>query len=270
MRRGLAILISFVTVLSLSGCNPEEQITATTKDIPVYNEEAETLSGNEQNVSRPDKEDAPDMSEYIRKSDVEELYVRKDEVQSMIDRAVEEALDRADGKEHPAQKGPKGDPGRGIAAVAISEEGNLCIAYTDGTFADLGRVKGDKGDKGDRGEQGEKGDSGRVGNDKPAQESPEKQSHNERSKEEAEAKAAADAAKAAEEAAKAAAEAAAPTVSVGGHEYGGHVFTNDEWNCLLSVWDYTGDAAEMISHHSAAELKAVLDEKMAGGARSAW
>ena len=92
-------------------------------------------------------------------------------------------------------------------------------------------------------------------------------------KEEAEAKAKADAEKQAaeelqkqQEALAAAAAAAAAT----GHSYGGHTFTNDEWNCLLSVWAYTGDAEEMISHHSAAELKLVLDEKMSGGLRSAW
>ena len=95
-------------------------------------------------------------------------------------------------------------------------------------------------------------------------------------KEEAEKKAAADAAKAAEDAAKAAEEAAAAQAALaaaaaaGGHSYGGHTFTNDEWNCLLSVWAYTGDAEEMITHHSAGELKAVLDEKMSGGLRSAW
>ena len=92
-------------------------------------------------------------------------------------------------------------------------------------------------------------------------------------REEAEAKAAADAAKAEEEAAQAAADAAAAAAALAaatGHSYGGHTFTNDEWNCLLSVWAYTGDAEEMISHHSAAELKLVLDEKMSGGLRSAW
>ncbi len=95
-------------------------------------------------------------------------------------------------------------------------------------------------------------------------------------KEEAEAKAAADAKKAEEDAKKAEEEAAAlqaqlaAAAAAGGHSYGGHTFTNDEWNCLLSVWAYTGDAEEMITHHSAGELKAVLDEKMSGGLRSAW
>lgn len=63
---------------------------------------------------------------------------------------------------------------------------------------------------------------------------------------------------------------AAALAAAGGHSYGGHTFTNDEWNCLLSVWAYTGDAEEMITHHSAAELKLVLDEKMTSGLRSAW
>ena len=58
------------------------------------------------------------------------------------------------------------------------------------------------------------------------------------------------------------------TAQAGGHEYGGHLFTNDEWNCLLAVWDYTGHAEEMITHHSVNELKIVLDQKMTSGARS--
>ena len=105
---------------------------------------------------------------------------------------------------------------------------------------------------------------------KPAEES------QTQTKEEAEKKAAEDAAKAAADAEKAAEEAAAAQAALaaaaaaGGHSYGGHTFTNDEWNCLLSVWAYTGDAEEMITHHSAGELKAVLDEKMSGGLRSAW
>ncbi|MCR5474133.1 MAG: SH3 domain-containing protein [Lachnospiraceae bacterium] len=103
-------------------------------------------------------------------------------------------------------------------------------------------------------------------------------------KEEAEAKLKADQEKAAQEAAQQpaeapaaetpAAEAPAPAPAapaVGGHEYGGHVFTDSEWNYLLQLWDYTGDAAEMITHHSAAELKAVLDDKNPGGViRSPW
>ncbi len=97
------------------------------------------------------------------------------------------------------------------------------------------------------------------------------------SKAEAEAKAAADAAKAAEDAQKAAEEMAAAQAALaaaaaaGGHSYGGHTFTTSEWNYLKSLWDYTGDAEEMISHHSAAELKAVLDDKNPSGViRSPW
>lgn len=35
-------------------------------------------------------------------------------------------------------------------------------------------------------------------------------------------------------------------------------FTNEEWQKLISVWDYTGQAEEMISHHSIGELRNVL------------
>lgn len=81
-------------------------------------------------------------------------------------------------------------------------------------------------------------------------------------KEEAEAKAKADAEKqAAEELQKQqeALAAAAAAAAAAGHSYGGHTFTQSEWNYLLAKWDYTGDAAEMITHHSAAELIQLLD-----------
>ena len=35
-------------------------------------------------------------------------------------------------------------------------------------------------------------------------------------------------------------------------------FTMDEWNFLLSKWAYTGQAEELITHHSVGDLKAVL------------
>ncbi len=52
---------------------------------------------------------------------------------------------------------------------------------------------------------------------------------------------------------------AAALAAAGGHSYGGHTFTQSEWNYLLSKWEYTGDAAEMITHHSAADLIQLLD-----------
>ena len=58
---------------SFVGCKGEEQITATNKDIPVYNEVADKITGTEQNVTQPSTENAPDMSEYIKKEDVEAL-----------------------------------------------------------------------------------------------------------------------------------------------------------------------------------------------------
>lgn len=159
MKRGLAIVISFVTAITLSGCNSEERITATIRDIPVYNEDGNT----DVTVAMKDATQSSDMSEYVKKEDV----------QKMIDRAVAEAVTDAinniDMSELKGEKGDKGDPGvpgLGISATVVDESGNLCIAYTDGTFVNLGSVKGDKGDKGDRGEQGEKGekgDSGEVG-----------------------------------------------------------------------------------------------------------
>ena len=165
IRQEVLLLSVILAATSLAGCNGAEQITATTKDVPVYNDESKEITGTEKSVSRPEKEIAPDMSEYIKKEDVEALYVRKDEVQAMIDEAVEKATGDMANTQQTAQKGPKGDPGRGIAAVSINGDGDLCIAYTDGTLQDLGRVKGEKGDKGDRGDQGEKGDRGDDGID---------------------------------------------------------------------------------------------------------
>jgi len=37
------------------------------------------------------------------------------------------------------------------------------------------------------------------------------------------------------------------------------VFTNAEWNYFMSYWDYTGQAAEMISHHTCAELRTLYN-----------
>ena len=116
--------------------------------IPVYNEEADKITGTEQNVTQPSTENAPDMSEYIKKEDVEALYVRKDEVQTMIDEAVEKVKGELSGKQQTAQKGPKGDPGRGISAVVISERGD----------------QGERGERGIPGQKGEKGDKGEDGN----------------------------------------------------------------------------------------------------------
>ena len=78
-------------------------------------------------------------------------------------------------------------------------------------------------------------------------------------------KAAEDAQKAAEEAAAAAAAlaAAAPPVASGAlpasgaWTYGGETFSAAEVAHFHALWDYTGDAAEMVTHHSAGELKTV-------------
>ncbi len=109
------------------------------------------------------------MSEYVKKSDVEANYVRKDEVKSMIDAAVKEATAHL----QTPKNGKDGKDGRGIVAAAINGDGNLCFAYTDGTLQDLGRVKGDKGDKGDRGDQGEQGEKGDSGKNQEPEPNPE-------------------------------------------------------------------------------------------------
>ena len=74
-----------------------------------------------------------------------------------------------------------------------------------------------------------------------------------------------EAAKAAEEAAKAAAAAAAaaPPASAGALPaagawvYQGETFSAAEVAHFHALWDYTGDAAEMVTHHSPGELKTV-------------
>ena len=61
---------------------------------------------------------------------------------------------------------------------------------------------------------------------------------------------------AAAQAAAAAAPAAAPGAlpAAGTWSYGGTVFSGAEVAYFHSLWDYTGDAAEMVTHHSAGEL----------------
>ena len=80
-------------------------------------------------------------------------------------------------------------------------------------------------------------------------------------------KAAEDAAKAAEEAAAAAAAlaAAAPPAATGAMPasgawtYQGVTFTANQVAHFHALWDYTGDAAEMATHHSAGELQKVCE-----------
>lgn len=60
--------------------------------------------------------------------------------------------------------------------------------------------------------------------------------------------------------------APAPAPAAGGHSFtdktgASTVFTNDEWNYLQSVWAYTGEADEMISHHTIGELRTVLNAR---------
>ena len=59
------------------------------------------------------------------------------------------------------EDGQDGEDGRGIQSMSISIDGELIVTYTDSTVVNLGNIKGEKGDKGDRGEKGEKGDAGR-------------------------------------------------------------------------------------------------------------
>lgn len=58
----------------------------------------------------------------------------------------------------------------------------------------------------------------------------------------------------------------APVAVQSGHSYtdaagNSATFTNDEWNYLISVWAYTGNGEEMISHHSVGELRQVLSAR---------
>ena len=100
--------------------------------------------------------------------------------------------------------------------------------------------------------------------EKPAEEKKEEKTDEQKQAEEAK-KAEEEAAKAAEEAAKAAAAAAAaaPPASAGALPaagawvYQGETFSAAEVAHFHALWDYTGDAAEMVTHHSAGELKTV-------------
>ena len=70
----------------------------------------------------------------------------------------------ADGEQ--GEKGASGEPGpegRGIAAVTVSDEGDLMVKMTDGEEVNAGRVRGERGEKGDRGEAGDRGERGEKG-----------------------------------------------------------------------------------------------------------
>ncbi|MGN0253215.1 MAG: hypothetical protein ACI4CW_02905, partial [Lachnospiraceae bacterium] len=45
----------------------------------------------------------------------------------------------------------------------------------------------------------------------------------------------------------------------GAWSYQGVTFTANQVAHFHSLWDYTGDAAEMVTHHSAAELQTVCE-----------
>ncbi len=101
---------------------------------------------------------APDMSEYIKKSEVQKI------VDTAVSQAVAEAVKdiKVEGQQGP--KGDKGDPGRGIKSTAIDKDGNLIVTYTDGEKVNVGVVKGPKGDRGEDGSpDGPKEDFQRVG-----------------------------------------------------------------------------------------------------------
>ena len=59
------------------------------------------------------------------------------------------------------EDGQDGEDGRGIQSMSISIDGELIVTYTDSTVVNLGNIKGEKGDKGDRGEKGDQGAAGR-------------------------------------------------------------------------------------------------------------
>ena len=65
------------------------------------------------------------------------------------------------------------------------------------------------------------------------------------------------AAQAAAAAAAAPAVASGPLPAAGAWSYGGEIFSAAEVAHFHALWDYTGDAAEMVTHHSAGELKTV-------------
>ncbi len=251
------IVIGILLMLSLAGCDvPNEKITATTKDIPQYNDEGTDV------VVVPQKEatQSVDLSEYVKKEDVQKM------IDSAVKEAVAEALENGEksiekGENgEPGPKGEKGEPGRGIVASTIDPNGNLILAYSDGTFANVGMVKGEKGDKGDRGDKGDKGDQGEKGD---------KGERSGLSKEEAEKKAAEDAAKAAEEAAKAAEEAAAAAATaaaVPSYTICGVAVTPTQYRNLLDNWKYAtpnGTDAEAKQfheeHHSANDIRTIIE-----------
>ena len=70
----------------------------------------------------------------------------------------------ADGKDGisglDGKDGQNGTDGRGIISTEINANGELVLAYSDGSMANVGAVVGSKGDKGDKGETGATGADG--------------------------------------------------------------------------------------------------------------
>ncbi|MGP6174549.1 ExeM/NucH family extracellular endonuclease [Corynebacterium sp. A21] len=74
--------------------------------------------------------------------------------------AGEDGQDGADGA-----NGEDGQDGRGIATISVNAEDELIVTYTDGTFQNLGKVKGENGTNGTDGTDGTDGADGADGTD---------------------------------------------------------------------------------------------------------
>lgn len=61
----------------------------------------------------------------------------------------------------------QGPSGRGILTLAIDENYNLIITYSDNTIENLGNIRGPQGEKGDKGDIGEAGPQGLQGEQGP-------------------------------------------------------------------------------------------------------
>ena len=262
MKRNIIIILTTLIGVSLIGCGSVESKKQVNKDNEVLlevNGDIETVNISDEEIEKLKQEIKEELKAEIVKEIKENIF---DELQEEIDSKYSK-VDATD--------------------FEINEDGELVLKHSDGTSKALGNVVGPRGPQGVQGEigpmgpmgpmglqgpigpQGPKGDRGDDGADGKASYVEKTEPSSEQKKAEDEAKKAAeDAAKAAEEAAAALSTAAPPAATgampaSGAWTYQGVTFTANQVAHFHALWDYTGDAVEMVTHHSAEELQKVCE-----------
>lgn len=260
-----SVVLCLIASLLLAGCNSVQ--TAKEQEIILETQDVSSITNASENEEKSIVEEiVKENPVNISEAELEEIINKKveEKIDAIIDKKIAE-LNVKDGLD-----GKNGEPGRdgvGIAGITVDANGDLIVALTNGVISNVGHVKGDKGDTGATGPQGEKGDRGDDGSDGKVCLEKTESSEELKKAEEAAKKAEEEAKKAAEEAAAAAAALAgsAPQAASGAMpasgawKYQGVTFTANQVAHFHALWDYTGDAAEMATHHSAGELQKVCE-----------